>query len=816
MYRFWLLLLVLFASLPGAAQQLMLKGYVYTSKLEPLPLVEVRVKQIQTGTTTNEVGYFEIPLPEGRYEIVYSATGFQPHVSTVILKANTEDQYVLLTEDKQQLQEVTVSAQRKDKSKDIIRKVIEHKDALQTEVPSYSFDAYIKAFEQKELKTKSKKKKTAQADTMPFNPHAYAQFAEVALKVNKAYPDKIKEERVGLNIKGEKRDFYYLSCTEGSYNFYSNLIRIPSLSVATFLSPLSRSGLWVYRYKYIGFELVEGEWLHHIRFQPGRSSNALLEGEVWIKDEVWAIKKMRAVFPEHQTPAYTFFEATVTYDHIQRRAWLPTAYNFAYRRVSDNRSGQTRVRFEKYNIDTIFDKSFFNTELSATTDSAYHRDSTFWKQVRTEPLTEEEISVIRYKDSVYEVTHSEQYLDSVEQKTNKLTFWKVVWFGPEHANWRKERHWYFPPILSLIEPLHIGGPRLNGTVRYYKQFADKRNINTMFNLSYGFLNTDLRGNIYTTYLYNPFKRSSLHLEAGRTLDNLFWGDSYVNLIVRNGYFIKDRVSIKHRTELINGLYLENGIEFGVRRSIADYKFVNQFDSFLNRSNDIQVDEKPVRFPTYNAFFYELEINYTPHQMYLREPREKVILGSKYPTLYAKWRKGIPHFLGSKIDYDYIEAGIRQEFPIGTFGISTYNLMYGNFINERSVEAADYKRIARGNPGIFFNPMYSFQNMDSTFALFKGFVEGHWRHDFNGSIINKIPYARYLKLFESGGASMLYAPERNLLYGELWVGIEKELRLFQQRIRLGAYGSSSWSNSFQQPFQFKIGLRSYDPFRNRWN
>jgi len=260
------------------------------------------------------------------------------------------------------------------------------------------------------------------------------------------------------------------------------------------------------------------------------------------------------------------------------------------------------------------------------------------------------------------------------------------------------------------------------------------------------------------------------------------------------------------------LYLQNSLEFGIRRSMAGYQFYSFFDTLINK----KVENRPIDFETYNAFFYELELSYTPYQLYMREPKQKVILGSKYPTFYAKWRKGIPGFLGSKINYDYIELGARQELSLGTLGVSTYNILYGNFINERNIEAADYKRIAQGNPGIFFNPMNSFQSMDSTFALFKGFGEGHLRHEFNGSIINKIPYAKYLKLFESAGASFLYAPERKLLYGEVWIGLEKELTLFQQRFRLGIYGSSSWANSFHQPFQIKIGIRNFDPIRNVWN
>lgn len=806
-----LLLICCCCFLSSEAQNMLLKGHVYSSKMEGIPLVDVRIKSLQRGTVTNETGYFEMSLPEGRYELVYSAEGFKPLVSIVILKKETPDQQVLLEEAAHTIQEVTISAGRKDQSKDIIRKVIDHKEALQKDVGSYHFQAYIKAFEKRDsLNTVSKKSK--KKDTIARASEASSEFAEVFLNVSKAYPDKIKEERTGINIKGNKYDFYYLSCTEGDYNFYANLIRIPSLSIATFLSPISRSGLIAYRYKYMGIEFADGHMLHHIQFKPSQMSNALFDGEVWIEDDVWAIRKMRVSFPNHQTPEFKSFEATVTYEDIRKNIWLPVRYEFQYQKSANKKVGHTLVQFDHYVIDTLFPRSYFGTELSATTDSAYHRDSSFWKGARAVPLSNEEIKVIRYKDSIYEVTHSEQYQDSMERKNNKLNFWKVVWTGQGYDNWRKEKSWQLPPLFSIIDPFNVGGLRLSITGSYAKVFRDKRAFSIYPNINYGFLNRDFRGSIRGFYLYDPFRRSTVSVNIGRNVDNVFWGDSYVNLLVRNGYYLKDNLTITHRTEIRNGLYIQNTLEFGIRRSMANYKFYNFVDTFIDNGTQ----NKPIDFKTYNAFFYELELSYTPYQMYLREPKEKVILGSKYPTIYTKWRKGIPGVAGSKVNYDYIEAGLRQEINLGTLGITTYNVLYGNYLNEKHVEAADYKRVARGNPGLFFNPMTSFQNMDSTFALFRGFGEGHLRHDFNGAIINKIPFAKYLKLYESAGVSVLYAPERKLLYGEAWIGLEKEFTLFQQRMRIGVFGSSSWANSFQQPFQLKIGLRGFDPVSNKWN
>jgi hypothetical protein len=100
-------------------------------------------------------------------------------------------------------------------------------------------------------------------------------------------------------------------------------------------------------------------------------------------------------------------------------------------------------------------------------------------------------------------------------------------------------------------------------------------------------------------------------------------------------------------------------------------------------------------------------------------------------------------------------------------------------------------------------------------MFKGFAEAHYYHQFNGALINKIPYASKLKLVESAGSSFLYSKERNLIYGEAYVGLEKQIKLFGELFRFGGYFVTSYANNYSNPVQWKIGIRHYDVYRNKW-
>ena len=131
---------------------------------------------------------------------------------------------------------------------------------------------------------------------------------------------------------------------------------------------------------------------------------------------------------------------------------------------------------------------------------------------------------------------------------------------------------------------------------------------------------------------------------------------------------------------------------------------------------------------------------------------------------------------------------------------------------------DYKFMRQGDPLFFQNPRSNFQALDSTFPVFDRYFQGNIVHEFNGALLSKIPFFKKLKLQEIAGGGVLIAPERDLRYAEFFAGIE---RVFKwpfnplTRLKLGVYVVTSVANKFNNPVQFKIGLTTWDRFRNRW-
>ncbi len=195
------------------------------------------------------------------------------------------------------------------------------------------------------------------------------------------------------------------------------------------------------------------------------------------------------------------------------------------------------------------------------------------------------------------------------------------------------------------------------------------------------------------------------------------------------------------------MFLYTDLDFAFRKSLSDYKTGNTIDSLFGSEFN---NNRPLAFDSYNALYGKIKLEYTPRQRYIREPLEKIILGSNWPTFYTTYRKGISGIFNSKVDFDYWDVGMRQEINFGLLGILHYNIVSGTFLSRSDLRVVDYQWQRRGDPLLFMNPDGAFQALDSTFPVFRRFYQGHMVHEFNGYFINKIPLLKKLQLREIAG------------------------------------------------------------------
>jgi hypothetical protein len=817
---FFLSLIFLLVSQSSVAQSYVLYGKITNNKLEPLAFASIQLKQTPGGTVSKEDGSYGIKVERGTYDLMVSMVGYKPQTIRVTITANYIQNIILEEDEESNLEDLIIRVKIKDRSEEYIKNVIRNKEAILNAAGPYSSRIYIKAIQQDSSTSKKDRGITDSLVLDDLNSELnHMAMAEISLKLDYESDSRMKEERLGVQKRGEADNLFYLTTTTGNFNFYHNLIKVPSISETPFLSPISYSGLLAYKFKSIKIEKRNGIRVFVISVKPRQISNATVEGEITIQDSTWAILHTKFRFPKYHLAEYDFFEVEQEYGFVNNKAWMLTRQQFNYYSRSSNRklSGQTLVKYDDYELNKQFPKRTFGVEVSSTAQAAYEKDSSFWETVRTEPLTEKEIRFIRYRDSIFRVTNTEAYLDSMERANNKPTWSKVLFFGQSIYNRRKEREYVIPPLISLYEPFQFGGGRLRLSFQYFKRFASRKDIKLYTELSYGFRNKDVNGTISLNRMYNPFNRGFYMIDISRSFDLIYSGDALINQLNKSSYFLNNYLALGHGLEVLNGLHVYTEVDFALRRDVNGYKTNENLGEIIPI---IDPDDEPVKFDPFNAFYTKLLVKYTPAQRYIREPREKIILGSKWPTFYAMYRKGIPGPINSVADFDYLEFGMEQKIPLGLAGVLRYHMKSGSFLTQRDLRLLDYSYQRKGDPWLFMNPDEAFQALDSTFPLFKRFYQLHMVHEFNGALLNKIPLFKKLQLREVVGGGMLIAPEmNNLKYMEFFGGVE---RVFKwpfnpmTKFKLGFYVTGSVANQLNNPVQFKFGFTTWDRKRNKWH
>lgn len=93
----------------NAQNKFTLKGVISEEKNnETLIGVSIIIPELNTGTTTNEYGFYSITLPEGSYEVVISYIGFATRSETIVLSSNLTKNFGL-TDALETLDEVIIT-----------------------------------------------------------------------------------------------------------------------------------------------------------------------------------------------------------------------------------------------------------------------------------------------------------------------------------------------------------------------------------------------------------------------------------------------------------------------------------------------------------------------------------------------------------------------------------------------------------------------------------------------------------------------------------------------------------------------------------
>lgn len=797
--------------------QYVVKGKVTDEINIGIPFADIYVKNYSDLRTRADIeGNYLMRLQVGEYYMVFSAVGYETREYYLVVGEEERTLNIqLFPVNIKDLEEVDFTAKRRNVGRDIVMRTVEIKNNIDYNRFPHTCEVYIRAKDEKSG-TEHSKEKDDEEDARFDNVDQLKEkkmrqlnnvnMVEVEMERSYAPPNNIKEIRTGYNKRGDDRNLYFTTTAKSNFNFFQNTLYLDDLSKSPVQSPISTAGILSYRYQLI--EKIEREnqpVLNKIKITPRNIATSTLEGFIWIQDSTWLVEKIDFTIIKGNLYIYDNFSIVQDFEIfgdtmcVLKNQFMN--YNVAYRK--EKFEGSTVVNYNNFDFNPEFKKGMFGNELAVTTEEAYERDSSYWSSKRMTPLTVEEQRFIKQRDSVENLFTKTSYLDSIDSVFNKVTFWKVVWFGIDHRNRANKTQWTISSLAAMTRPLYIAGPRIGPDFDFFKKWDNEKTFDSYTRMDVGLLNGDIKGYTNIKYLYNPFRQARVGVNFTHNYDLIRSYDALTQVFLRDNFIEKTSGSLYHDFEIVNGLYLESNLTYSNRRPLPEgTKFIRWFDKELNNT-------EPPEFIQYNAFTADFMLRYTPFQKYMREPKRKVILGSKWPMFYVYYEKGMPKLFGSEVNHDYIRFGTTQTFKIGTLGTSKYHITTGKFLNTKILRAEDMQYHRRGDPILFSNPMYSYQDLDSTLPTQNWYFESHYIHHFNGALINKIPFMKKTRISTVAGGGYLWVPEHNWTHYEIYGGLERVFKFARRRLRIGGYAVFSDGNHMDPRASFKISFAILD-------
>lgn len=829
------------------------RGTVSDAEGEPLPGVAVYISETSYGVVTNANGDFFMELETGSYQIAFTFLGYQTKTVTVAVPPSQFLEVTLLPA-VTELEEITISAKGRDPAYDLIKKASQNRTKYLEQYEGLSFDGYVKAsMEHKELTKErdsvtNKRVKSTSIEKMNLIESAAKMHISgnrvkeeiLALKNHSekptalnldytlgAYGYFVQEEEI-YDISGDydvNPFLFYLHPLEYDFNFYKAHINIPQLGELPFISPLHPLAVASYKFKLESTFKENDKIVYKIAVIPRRKSEPVFSGHIFLVDEEWAIKAVDLSLSPLGLNIYTKMQLVQNHEQLEDGSWVTSREEFYYEAEDDDEEitylGNTVALYNNHVVNPTFPPKFFTQQTSSVADDALQKADERLATYRPITLKTEEVAFIKTQDSIAIVHSSIGYLKERDSSFNHTDFWDVVLFGMEFQNSLKGRRYYIIPLIMQPRFFSPGGYRhaLGGFYsKFYKETG--RQIDNYAEINYGPLNQDLRGHYKAVYTYNNFNFSKVTVGAGSEYELMNRNTSFVANFSPGNYTLTNHLTLGYDREVKNGVFINSSLRYARHNPVTDLQYPDYVDSFIvglqsELPENQSLELEPIDFEPYTKILLDFDFAFRFRQKYRTTAIRKIILGSKYPKLNVNFRLGIPGVLNSVSSFGYAEVRVHDRMKFGSYGQSRYNVQAGSFLWDNAVQIVDERFIVGSDYFWYNNPMQAFQLMGPSLSTTQPFLEYHYRHLFDGALMNKIPLLRRLRLCTTLGSNGLWLADQNFRHLETYAGIEKKFRIGNELFKAGVFFVNSVSTLSSFDTQFKVGLTVYNPVTRDW-
>jgi len=604
---------------------------------------------------------------------------------------------------------------------------------------------------------------------------------------------------------------FFESYPDGNLDLYAPSIELPRLMSARIPSPLAADAALQYKARVAQAQAINGSVRWTISIEPRGAAGAGLRGTLVIDDRNFMLVSADVELPAESLARFRSVRVQQTYAEVEGHSVVTSR---SYQLVeAGGDSARTEIRHSAYLFDVDFRPRDLGLAAVEYTPEAFEADPTVWAAARTIALATGEARHITYQDSLTLYYDSDRYKDSVDAVYNKFHWWEPLIAGVGYRSTRKGYSWFVLPVVAQMRFFGVGGYRHNLGGSFTRTFSSQKRIEFDGNLDYGIVNRDVRGDLTATYLYNPRRFAALRLELSDNYDFVNTYQPILGTFARGNYVRKTYFQGAHRIELRNGLYLRSSFDFSRREAITNLKLEDWSNQLFGELNE------PTPFRTYTIALVGVDLSYTPGQRYVLKGPRKIVLGSDWPTFTFQARQGIPGLLGGMVNFTSLRLNASDFRQSRFWGTTHWNLGAGTFLAKEldSIRFIEHRFFRGSDQLLLSNPTTSLQALDSTYHTARPWIEAYAIHHFDRSLLDRIPLVRALHLVPVIGGGMLYVAEAKVFHAEVYGGLELPMRLWDQRMRVGAYRIWTDQGNPQVPgFRLKLGVDFYDSYRGRWN
>ncbi|MGQ1945955.1 DUF5686 and carboxypeptidase regulatory-like domain-containing protein [Geofilum sp. OHC36d9] len=630
-------------------QGAVLHGTITDKEKNPIPGVSLFIRELRTGTISNNEGNYEITLPAGTYHLTFQSLGMRSQDHTIsITEEETAELNIELESVHFKIDEVKVYSGGEDPAYAMMRKAISLAPYYLRQAKRYDANVYLKG--------------SLQVKKVPrlLRKNMDIRVNDSKIEVGPIYTIESMNE-----ITFVAPDTFRHTVISSQSNFQNNMDENSPIGYINssfyspenenYISPLSPQAMRHYKYRYEGY-IKEGNIIvNKIKVIPRRKSQQLFSGDLYLVDGLWNIYSVdfnlttffgdihfKQVYAplnkEIWLPVNQLFEinaaimglaadaqyvAAVEYTHIEKDEKLTVPPLIENLKNVDSEQEQETPTLSKteQKIAKIIEKEDLNNRdmmrLAALTEKkakehkkekpvmeikgsydisirkdSLKRDSLYWQTVRPIPLTAIEAEALSKHANRPEAATDSSIADTIKQKSRFSKTRKAIMSGTEFPKDGDAKFSYKGLFnLSAIGFNAVDGWKYHQEIKFSWKQDSLHTLQIEAKGGYAFNRKSFFGNISIQQNYAPLNRGLLTLTAATGSRSYKRERDVAPLLnMASSLLFKENYLRLYNDDFValqNEIDITNGLRFTVGASYHDFSPLNNSTnfSFFKQNND---------------------------------------------------------------------------------------------------------------------------------------------------------------------------------------------------------------------------------------